>query len=92
MYKNIFENFEKKQVYQWELDTVKTWTVDEIKNRIWMAKELGQSIPGCVSIESLRVELVRRNESPNGYHEKPEEVDMSNIEIVQAEPLRRRSR
>jgi len=90
MLDDIFNTKEPKKVYQWELDVVKDWTVSEIKNRIWMAKELGQPIPGCVSIESLRIELLRRNETPNGYHEEPEDVDMSNIEIVREQKLSRR--
>lgn len=92
MYDNLFSKMKKKKVYQWELSIVQNWTIDEIRNRIWMAKELGQSIPSCVSVESLRVELLRRNETPNGYHENAEDVDVSNIEIVndQAAVKRRR--
>ena len=71
---------DKKVVYQWEIDIIKNWRTDEIKNRIWMAKELGHATPGCVSIEAMRVELIRRGEQPNGYHEN-EDIDMSNIEI-----------
>ena len=55
-------------VYQWELNKVKDWTVNEIKNRIWMAVSGGQPVPGCVSVEALRAELIRRGESPEGYH------------------------
>lgn len=90
MLDEIFKKQETKKVYQWELDVVKDWTVSEIKNRIWSAKDCGMSIPSSVSIEALRVELLHRNETPNGYHEEPEEVDMSNIEIVREQNLSRR--
>lgn len=55
-------------VYGWELEKVKDWTVREIKNRIHLAVDCGQPIPGCVSVEALRAELVRRGEEPTGYH------------------------
>lgn len=55
-------------VYEWELNMIKNWTTNEIKNRIWLAVSCNQPIPGCVSVESLRMELVRRNEKPVGYH------------------------
>lgn len=55
-------------VYVWELEHVKEWTVNEIKNCIWAAVDCGQPIPGCVSVEALRAELMRRGEEPVGYH------------------------
>lgn len=55
-------------VYGWELDKIKDWTTEEIKNRIWMAVECDQPIPGCVSVAALRMELRRRGEEPVGYH------------------------
>lgn len=55
-------------VHNWELDIVKDWTIEEIKNKIWMAVDLGQPIPGCVSVEALRQELINRGEKPIGYH------------------------
>lgn len=54
--------------YQWEMEKVKNWTTNEIKNHIWATIECGQPIPGCVSIEALRAELIRRGEYPQGYH------------------------
>lgn len=54
--------------YQWELETVKDWTVNDLKNRIWMAVDCGQPVPGCVSVEAMRMELTRRGEEPVGYH------------------------
>ena len=52
----------------WELKIIKDWTSDEIKNRIWMAIECGQPIPGCISVEALRKELIKRGEEPVGCH------------------------
>lgn len=57
-----------KMAYQWELETVKDWTVNDLKNRIWMAVDCGQPVPGCVSVEAMRMELMRRGEEPVGYH------------------------
>lgn len=54
--------------HQWEMEKIRDWTTNEIKNRIWKAVDCGQPIPGCVSVEALRVELVRRGEEPKGYH------------------------
>lgn len=55
-------------IYDWELEKVKTWTTNEIKNRIWAAVSCSQPIPGCVSVGALRSELIRRGEEPKGYH------------------------
>lgn len=54
-------------VYSWELEKIKDWTENEIKNRIWAYVSNGQPIPGCVSVEALRMELKRRGEDPIGY-------------------------
>ena len=56
-------------VYQWELEKIKDWSTNEIKNRIWMFVEGNQPIPGCVSVEALRMELKLRGEDPKGYHD-----------------------
>lgn len=77
----MFECVHTKTVYQWELDITKDWDVNEIRNRIWMATQCGQSVPGCVSVEALRMELILRGEQPIGYHEESADVDVSNIEI-----------
>ena len=53
---------------QWEMEKIKDWSTNEIKNHIWAAVECSQHIPGCVSIEALRAELIRRGEEPKGYH------------------------
>mgnify|MGYP001075208817 CR=1 FL=1 len=55
-------------VYPWELEKIKDWTVNDIKNRIWAYVSCGQLIPGCVSVEALRAELKRRGEKPVGDH------------------------
>ena len=55
-------------VYDWELDMVKNWTLNEIRNRIWGEVSCGQPVPYCVSVEALRYELERRGEIPVGYH------------------------
>lgn len=55
-------------VYDWELEKAEKLTLNEIRNRIWLSVSCGQPIPGCISVEALRVELIRRNEEPIGYH------------------------
>lgn len=55
-------------VYQWELEKIKDWTTNEIKNHIWAAVDCGQPVPGCVSVAALREELANRGEDPVGYH------------------------
>jgi hypothetical protein len=55
-------------IYEWELEKVKDWTLNEIRNRIWAAVNCGQPVPGNVSVEALRMELVKRGEEPIGYH------------------------
>lgn len=55
-------------VYPWELREIQAWTLDEIRNRIWMAVDLGQPVPGSVSVEALRTELIRRGEQLTGCH------------------------
>ena len=88
----IFEQKVKKKVYQWELDVVKDWSLSDIRNRIWSAKECGMSIPSQVSVEALRIELLRRGEEPIGYHENLEDVDTSDIEIVNEQAAVKRRR
>lgn len=55
-------------VYQWELEKVKDWSVSQLKNRIWAEVDCGQPAPGCVSVETMRMELRRKGEEPVGYH------------------------
>lgn len=56
-------------VYAWELEYLEKWSTREIKNQIWMAVSCHQPIQGSVSLDVLRAELVRRGDSPNGYHD-----------------------
>lgn len=56
-------------VHARELKHVKDWTVNKIKNHIWMATNCGQPVPGNVSVEALRAELMRRGEEPVGHHD-----------------------
>lgn len=55
-------------VYSWELNKLKDWSLNDIKNRIWMAVSCAQPVPGCVSVEALRAELALRGEEPIGFH------------------------
>lgn len=52
----------------WELRKAKKMSTNEIKNHIWSNVSNGQPIPGEISVEALRVELIRRGEEPKGYH------------------------
>lgn len=54
--------------YEWELIQLQNWSVNDLRNWIWMAVDSNHAIPGCVSVEALREELVRRGEKPTGYH------------------------
>lgn len=56
-------------VEKWELEKIEDWSTNTIKNFIWLAVECNQPIPGCVSVDALRMELVRRGEEPKGYHD-----------------------
>lgn len=55
-------------VYPWELEKIKDWSTETIKNCIWSAVSVGQPVPGSVSVEALREELINRGEEPKGYH------------------------
>lgn len=55
-------------VYPWELEKIKDWSTETIKNRIWSAVSVGQPVSGCVSVEALRQELINREEEPKSYH------------------------
>lgn len=80
----------KTIVYQWELERIHKWSIEELKNRIWLNRECGQPIPASVSVEALRMELLLRGEEPTGYHEETGDIDMSNIEIEQSYPARKK--
>lgn len=53
---------------EWVMNVTANWTISDIKNCIWLAVQCGQPIKGCVSVEDLRAELLRRGEEPIGYH------------------------
>lgn len=55
-------------IYKWEIDLVKHWTTNEIKNRIWMTIANNQPTPGQVSVEAMRYVLRERGEDGKGYH------------------------
>lgn len=55
-------------VYEWELKKAREKTTNWLKNTIWLAVESGQPIPGCMSVESLRMVLRERGEDGKGYH------------------------
>ena len=55
-------------VYQWELEKVKDWSVSDLKNKIFLAVDCEQPVPGNVSVAAMRMELRRRGEEPVGYH------------------------
>ena len=90
MEEELFMRKKKITVFRWELEHIKDWTVESLRNWIWMAKDLGQPVPGCVSVEALRMELVRRGETPVGYHEDINEVNMGNIVMEDCVPLPRK--
>lgn len=55
-------------IYQWEIELIKHWTTNEIKNTIWAAISCGQPTPGQVSVEAMRHVLRERGEDGKGYH------------------------
>lgn len=52
----------------WEMEKIKNWSTLAIRNYIWAVAYCVQPVPGCVSVEALRAELIRRGEDPRGYH------------------------
>ena len=57
----------ENMVYNWELMKAREKSTAWLKNWIWLAST-GQPIPGCLSVESLRVVLIERGEDGKGYH------------------------
>ena len=55
-------------VYEWELEKARKESTRTLKNWIWMAEHCGQPVPGCMSVEALRIVLVERGEDGLGYH------------------------
>lgn len=52
---------------RWMIEKARKMTNGQLKNWIWMAKN-GEPIPGCLSVESLRIVLIERGEDGKGYH------------------------
>ena len=57
------------KVYKWELEEARKKSTSWLKNWIWLAVNCGQAIPGCLSVESLRVVLKERGEDGYGFHD-----------------------
>lgn len=55
-------------IEDWEMEKIKNWATLAIRNYIWANVSCMQPVPGCVSVEALRAELIRRGEDPHGYH------------------------
>lgn len=55
-------------IYEWEIQKAREWTTDTIRNMIWREVNCGQPVPGAVSVEALRQELINRGEEPIGFH------------------------
>ena len=55
-------------IYKWEIDIIRHWTTNEIKNHIWSAISNGQPTPAQVSVEAMRYVLRERGEDGKGYH------------------------
>lgn len=53
---------------RWEIEEAEKFPSNTLKNWIWIAVSCGQSIPGCLSVESLRSVLIKRGEDGKGYH------------------------
>lgn len=56
-------------IQTWMIEKVRLESTNTLKNWIWSAVNLGQPIPGCLSIESLRYVLRERGENGRGYHD-----------------------
>lgn len=55
-------------IYEWELNLIRHWTTNEIKNRIWLNVACNQPTPGQVSVDAMRFVLIERGETGDGYH------------------------
>lgn len=55
-------------IYPWEIELIRHWTTNEIKNRIWLNVNCNQPIPGQVSVDAMRAVLIERGEDGKGYH------------------------
>lgn len=55
-------------IYKWEVEKIRRWTTNEIKNYIWACVSCGQPAPGQVSVDAMRYVLIERGEDGRGYH------------------------
>lgn len=55
-------------IYPWEIELIRHWTTNEIKNWIWLNVNCNQAIPGQVSVDAMRAVLIERGEDGKGYH------------------------
>lgn len=52
---------------EWMIEKARKMTTTSLKDWIWMAVN-GETIPGCLTVESLRMVLIERGEDGKGYH------------------------
>lgn len=55
-------------IAKWMLDKARQESTNTLRNWIWLAVNLGQPVPGCLSVESMRFVLRERGEDGSGYH------------------------
>ena len=52
----------------WELEKARKQNSETLKDWIWAAVSAGQPIPGCLSVDALRMVLIERGEDGKGNH------------------------
>lgn len=55
-------------IERWMIEKARKHSTTTLKNWIWEAVSVGNPIPGCMSVESLRAVLIERGEDGKGYH------------------------
>lgn len=55
-------------IFDWEIKRARQESTTTLKNWIWAAVTTGQPVPGCLSVDSLRVVLIERGEDGRGFH------------------------
>ena len=55
-------------IYEWERLKARQQDSGTLKNWIWGAVSCGQPVPGCMSVDALRMVLLERGEDGSGYH------------------------
>ena len=56
-------------IESWMLEKASKETTTTLKDWIWEAVQLGQPVPGNLSVDSLRMVLIKRGHSGRGYHD-----------------------